>query len=91
MDKTLLDALIVTDEDRAEFLRVAVEDADYNACCEMVVNAMNIAIEMGATSKTAFLTKLTLIARWAYIYGYGRALNDLQLVQQAEIDKLHHR
>lgn len=91
MDKTLLDALIVTDDDRAEFLSVAVEDADYNACFDMVVKAMDNATEMGATSETAFMTKLTLIARWAYLYGYGTALNDVQLAQQAEIDKLQQR
>ena len=91
MDKALFDALIMTDDDRDELISVAVEGADYNACFDMVVEAMDNVAEIGATSKIDFVTKLTLIARRAYLCGYMVALNDVQLLQQAGIDELQQR
>lgn len=84
MDKTLLDALTLTDADKAEFMSEAAAEINYNACADMVFKAMDNAIEAGA-KKSAFLTKLTLIARYAYLMGYGTALTDVQLVQQHEL------
>lgn len=84
MDKTLLDALTLTNENIAEFFDIAAAEINYNACQDMVFKAMDDAAAAGAKDRP-FLTKLTLIARWAYLQGYGTALNDVQQVQQAEI------
>ena len=41
--------------------------------------------EWELSTRPLFLTKLTLIARSGYLYGYWTALTDVQLAQQHEL------
>lgn len=87
-NKAFIESLRLTDEDRETLFEMEKEATDINACMDMVFKAMKDAKEMEGIKGASFLTKLTLIARWAYLYGFGTGLYQVQAVQTLELEEL---
>lgn len=87
-NRTLIESLRLTDEDRETLFEMEKEATDINACMDMVFKAMEESAKMEGFKEAGFLTKLTLIARWAYLYGYGAGLYQVQAAQTLELEEL---
>lgn len=78
-NRTLIERFTLSDEDRAELFDEENKTTTYNTCLDMVEKASE---GMEAFKEKPLLTKITLIARWAYLYGYGTGLLHVQTFQK---------
>lgn len=79
-NRTLIERFTLSDEDREELFDEENKSTTYTTCLEMVEKASDGT--EGFKEIKSLLTKITLVARWAYLYGYGTGLLHVQTFQK---------
>lgn len=89
MENRLIEALMLTDEDKTELLQTMSDLLNYDMTLQLTADSLQQIQQDHADEDLARTNKMTLFLylwRNGYLLGYQQALNDLMKLQQEGLD-----